>query len=586
MKINYFQQGGSTPYRTAHPELAYNVKPETEILYDVIGPLSQRTIMDQAKALRDKVMQQPKPIAFNSVNDDIINQVIRGKFGNGQARIDALTAAGYDPKEVQAAVNARFSKSVTPKQEGSAPTQSTVITSPIVSLTPAPLQTQPSVTTVSMPVYNANGNPTGEQKTMYFGRGQQPRQQTTVASAPTQPQTTTSATQQTATQQQPAWRPGMPYPSLPKFEGPTLWDDVKNVASGITSATAKVRNAQRQSGYSAGNYTSSRNPGLQGVVDVYSLPEWQPSTTYSEIADRYRKANGFKYGGSINYFQQGGQIDIVTKVIRGLNSNPEETLASLSQLAQQDKAQFNGIIQEIVKRAQDKNNPQIAQEAAQAVQVLQQAMQGGQQAAPQQAPVAKNGAKLNYLKQLKGKCPEGEELVYMKKGGVVCPVCQKKKNGGEAKAPKKEFFGKDKKIAKAQEGTKTTEPKILGIDRKKDQKNSMATYQFPDSTSRSMMINQNLPYPIYVNTTPKDTTFAIVGDVGRSESALPDSLKQKAKISFREALKWPKTATNELPVWDELFFKKGGKVDKKQFFKKEAKKPLDKCGGKMKAKKK
>jgi hypothetical protein len=85
----------------------------------------------------------------------------------------------------------------------------------------------------------------------------------------------------------------------------------------------------------------------------------------------------YKEGGKINYFQQGGQIDIVTKIIRGLISNPQETLASLSQLAQQDKAQFNGIVQEIVKRAQDKKNPQIAQEATQAVEVLQQAMQGG-----------------------------------------------------------------------------------------------------------------------------------------------------------------------------------------------------------------
>jgi hypothetical protein len=40
MKINYFQSGGSTPYRTAHPESAYNVSPETEKLYDIIGPLS------------------------------------------------------------------------------------------------------------------------------------------------------------------------------------------------------------------------------------------------------------------------------------------------------------------------------------------------------------------------------------------------------------------------------------------------------------------------------------------------------------------------------------------------------------------
>lgn len=51
-------------------------------------------------------------------------------------------------------------------------------------------------------------------------------------------------------------------------------------------------------------------------------------------------------------------------------------------------------------------------------QEFMQKMQGGVKAAL--------GAKLNYIHKLKGNCPEGEELVYMKQGGRVCPVCQKK----------------------------------------------------------------------------------------------------------------------------------------------------------------
>lgn len=38
--------------------------------------------------------------------DDVARKVIRGEYGNGQARINALKAAGYDPNEVQAEVNA------------------------------------------------------------------------------------------------------------------------------------------------------------------------------------------------------------------------------------------------------------------------------------------------------------------------------------------------------------------------------------------------------------------------------------------------------------------------------------------------
>lgn len=51
-------------------------------------------------------------------------------------------------------------------------------------------------------------------------------------------------------------------------------------------------------------------------------------------------------------------------------------------------------------------------------QEFMQKMQGGVKAAL--------GAKLNYIHKLKGNCPDGYEMIYMKQGGRVCPVCQKK----------------------------------------------------------------------------------------------------------------------------------------------------------------
>ena len=42
------------------------------------------------------------------VTDDIVNAVIRGNYGNGQARKTALANAGYDYNEVQSAVNAKL----------------------------------------------------------------------------------------------------------------------------------------------------------------------------------------------------------------------------------------------------------------------------------------------------------------------------------------------------------------------------------------------------------------------------------------------------------------------------------------------
>lgn len=73
-------------------------------------------------------------------------------------------------------------------------------------------------------------------------------------------------------------------------------------------------------------------------------------------------------------------------------------------------------------------------------QQYQQLVQMGQQAQQQQAgaKVAALGSKLNYIRKIKGLCPEGEELVYMKEGGRVCPKCIKKAQKGSQTPKKKE----------------------------------------------------------------------------------------------------------------------------------------------------
>lgn len=44
----------------------------------------------------------------------------------------------------------------------------------------------------------------------------------------------------------------------------------------------------------------------------------------------------------------------------------------------------------------------------------------------QQVRAAKFGAKLNYIKQLRGQCPDGYETQYFKRGGSICKECVKK----------------------------------------------------------------------------------------------------------------------------------------------------------------
>lgn len=50
-------------------------------------------------------MLAPKPATPSKSVDELANEVIQGKWGNGQARKDALTKAGYDYSKVQARVN-------------------------------------------------------------------------------------------------------------------------------------------------------------------------------------------------------------------------------------------------------------------------------------------------------------------------------------------------------------------------------------------------------------------------------------------------------------------------------------------------
>ena len=83
-------------------------------------------------------------------------------------------------------------------------------------------------------------------------------------------------------------------------------------------------------------------------------------------------------------------------------------------------------IQQIMQAAQQGD-----QQAAQIAQMIQQVAQQMQQ---QQVQAARFGAKLNYIKQLKGQCPEGYKMEYYKEGGQLCKKCMKvHQDGGEVK---------------------------------------------------------------------------------------------------------------------------------------------------------
>lgn len=102
----------------------------------------------------------------------------------------------------------------------------------------------------------------------------------------------------------------------------------------------------------------------------------------------------------------------------------QQQIVQLVQAAMQGNQQATQQIQQIMQAAQQGD-----QQAAQIAQMIQQVAQQMQQ---QQVRAAKFGAKLNYIKQLKGQCPDGYKMEYYKKGGQLCKKCMKvHQDGGE-----------------------------------------------------------------------------------------------------------------------------------------------------------
>lgn len=125
----------------------------------------------------------------------------------------------------------------------------------------------------------------------------------------------------------------------------------------------------------------------------------------------------FKQGGQMYKYQQGGQAP------QANGQGIEQQAIALVQAAMQGDQQASQTIQQIMQAAQQ--GDQQAVQVAQLLQAVIQKMRGSRK--------ARLGAKLNYFKQT-GECPEGQELVYFKKGGEICKVCQGKKmqNGGKS----------------------------------------------------------------------------------------------------------------------------------------------------------
>lgn len=160
---------------------------------------------------------------------------------------------------------------------------------------------------------------------------------------------------------------------------------------------------------------------------VYSSPQtatetYTPDLTYTPYFSNQILIGGYKNGGTlnmnkINYFQEGGAMApqaAQTAAPAQAGQDIQAQVMQLVQAAMNGDEQATQAIQKIMQAAQQ--GDQQAAQIAQMIQDVAKQMQG-------QATAAKYGAKLSYIKSLRSGCPEGYEVSYHKKGGVLCKEC-------------------------------------------------------------------------------------------------------------------------------------------------------------------
>ena len=175
-------------------------------------------------------------------------------------------------------------------------------------------------------------------------------------------------------------------------------------------------------------------PRHNGMV----VPEYRVASKYQPNGEEYeilkRRFNEAKSVSKPAKKQQGGQ----------LNMNEQELQQAFIQfLAQKTGAKTQQELEQVIQQLGEDG---LKKAYAEFMQMMQQ----------QQVQAAKFGAKINYIRSLRGQCPEGYELQYYKAGGQLCKKCMKKKamqEGGDfpqnpvdqfkcgRKMKKKEFGG-------------------------------------------------------------------------------------------------------------------------------------------------
>lgn len=162
------------------------------------------------------------------------------------------------------------------------------------------------------------------------------------------------------------------------------------------------------------------NNAVQNQTSQYQLTK--PNLGYNPSQNNQLVNLKFKQGGQMYKYAAGAQM-VQPQQASGQQGIEQQAMA-LVQAAMQGDQQANQTIQKIMQAAQQ--GDQQAAQVAKLLQAIVQQMKGSRK--------ARLGAKLNYIKQSIGECPEGQEVVYFKKGGEICKMCAGKKmqDGGKS----------------------------------------------------------------------------------------------------------------------------------------------------------
>lgn len=245
----------------------------------------------------------------------------------------------------------------------------------------------------------------------------------------------------TPSKQRPSTKPKNAVPwktaPTPTYNRSQTRDYMRSIGMSPYDYSGSERKALRTYLNNPGSMDSKYQPFINQVQNqrtqkmVNSKPETDTNKRNNQLVNLK-----FKQGGQMYKYAAGAQM-VQPQQASGQQGMEQQAMA-LVQAAMQGDQQANQTIQKIMQAAQQ--GDQQAAQVAKLLQAIAQQMKGSRK--------ARLGAKLDYIKQSIGECPEGQEVVYFKKGGEICKICAGKKMQDGGKSDPIKNFKKEKDVAK------------------------------------------------------------------------------------------------------------------------------------------